>query len=466
MIRFLNVYYPTRTVILLACEAVIVSGCFLAATWMVLRDQAVFALQLQNGILKIVAVTVVSLLLSYYFDLYEPAIVSARMEIYFRILLVLGFDCFILSALLLVDPQDVAIANPQMSRGTGVYVWGFVLLAPALILLRRAYDWVVSRRAFRERVYVLGAGDYARSTVESIRSRPDLGMEVLDWEDVQLEPAERKQIWIRKLDKLAHSTPPVRRVIIAMEHKRGELPVQELLMLRFQGIIVEDDSTLRERLYGKIQLDGLRPSNFLYSEGFRLRASQQFIRQVVSIFAAALGLLIFLPVFPFVVLAVKLSSKGPVFFRQKRVGMGGRVFDVLKFRTMFTDAEAGGAKWATKNDPRVTKVGMFLRKTRIDEIPQLWNVLRGDMGFVGPRPERPEFVTWLGEELPFYYLRTLIRPGLTGWAQVRYGYGATLAETKEKLEYDLYYIKHMSLGLDLLIMFETIKTILRRRGAQ
>src|SRR6185437_7729642 len=288
------------------------------------------------------------------------------MEIYFRILLVLGFDCFILSALLLVDPQDVAIANPQMSRGTGVYVWGFVLLAPALILLRRAYDWVVSRRAFRERVYVLGAGDYARSTVESIRSRPDLGMEVLDWEDIQLEPAERKQIWIRKLDKLAHSTPPVRRVII------------------------EDDSTLRERLYGKIQLDGLRPSNFLYSEGFRLRASQQFIRQVVSILAAALGLLIFLPAFPFVVLAVKLSSKGPVFFRQKRVGMGGRVFDVLKFRTMFTDAEAGGAKWATKNDPRVTTVVMFLRKTRIDEIPQLWNVLRGDMGFVGPRPERPE----------------------------------------------------------------------------
>ena len=251
-----------------------------------------------------------------------------------------------------------------------------------------------------------------------------------------------------------------------MEHRRGELPVQELLMLRFQGITVEEDGTLRERLYGKIQLDGLRPSNFLYSEGFRLRASQQFTRQVVSIVAAALGLLLFLPLFPLVALAVKLSSKGPVFFRQSRAGMGGRLFDVVKFRTMGTDAEADGAKWATKNDPRVTKVGMLLRKTRIDEIPQLWNVLRGDMGFVGPRPERPEFVNWLNEELPFYYLRTLIRPGLTGWAQVRYGYGATLAETKEKLEYDLYYIKHMSLGLDLLIMFETIKTILRRRGAQ
>jgi sugar transferase (PEP-CTERM system associated) len=292
-------------------------------------------------------------------------------------------------------------------------------------------------------------------------------MEVMDWEDVQLvEPADRKKIWISALERLSHANPPVRRVIIAMEKKRGELPVQELLMLRFQGIIVEDDTTLRERIYGKIQLDGLRPSNFLYSEGFRLRSSQQFTRQVASILAAAFLLLLFLPVFPFVVLAVKLSSKGPVFFRQRRVGMGGRNFDVIKFRTMFTDAEAGGAKWATKNDPRVTKVGMFLRKTRIDEVPQLWNVLRGDMGFVGPRPERPEFVDWLKDELPFYYLRTLIRPGLTGWAQVRYGYGATLAETKEKLEYDLYYIKHMSLGLDLMIMFETVKTILRRRGAQ
>jgi exopolysaccharide biosynthesis polyprenyl glycosylphosphotransferase len=289
---------------------------------------------------------------------------------------------------------------------------------------------------------------------------------VVDWEDLQMEPLERKKVWIEALDKIANGHPMVHRIIVAMESRRGELPVQELLSLRFRGIVVEEDGTLRERIYGKIQLDGLRPSNFLYSEGFRIRATQQFTRQVVSICVAGFGLLLFLPFFPLVVLAVKLSSKGPIFFRQTRVGMGGRNFEVIKFRTMFTDAESGGAKWATKNDPRVTRVGMFLRKSRIDEIPQLWNVLRGDMGFVGPRPERPEFVAWLTEELPFYYLRTLIRPGLTGWAQVRYGYGATLAETKAKLEYDLYYIKHMSMGLDLLIMFETIKTILRRRGAQ
>jgi sugar transferase (PEP-CTERM system associated) len=458
MIRFLNVYYPTRTVVLLLCEACIVSGCFLAATWIMLRDQAIYALQLQGGLFKIAVITVVSLVLSYYFDLYEPSIVSGRLQIYFRILLVLGFDCFILSAFLMFYP-DVTI-------GPFVYVWGFILLAPSLILMRRGYEWVVGRKVFRERIYVLGAGDYARSIVETIRSRPDLGMEVVDWEDVQLEPSERKKVWIEALDNIGKAKLPVHRIIVAMESKRGELPVQELLTLRFQGITVEEDGTLRERLYGKIQLDGLRPSNFLYSEGFRIRASQQLTRQIVSICASAFGLLLFLPLFPFVALAVKLSSKGPLFFRQKRVGMGGRIFEVIKFRTMFTDAESGGAKWATKNDPRVTKVGMFLRKTRLDEVPQLWNVLRGDMGFVGPRPERPEFVAWLTEELPFYYLRTLIRPGLTGWAQVRFGYGATLAETKEKLEYDLYYIKHMSLGLDLLIMFETIKTILRRRGAQ
>jgi sugar transferase (PEP-CTERM system associated) len=458
MIRFLNVYYPTRTVVLLLTEAAVVSGCFLLATWITLPEKAYIALEYEHGLLKIAVITVVSLILSYYFDLYEPSIVSGRLQIYFRILLVLGFDCFILSAFMLVDP-DVAI-------GPYVYVLGFALLAPALLLLRRTYEWVAAHKIFRERVYVLGAGDYARSIVSAIQSRPDLGLEVVGWEDVQLEPSERKRIWIKALDDIANANPMVHRIIVAMESKRGELPVQELLALRFQGVKIEEDGTLRERLYGKIQLEGLRPSNFLYSDGFRIRTSQQFLRQVVSILAAALGLLLFLPFFPFVVLAVKLSSKGPIFFRQTRVGMGGHNFEVMKFRTMRTDAEADGAKWATKNDPRVTRVGMFLRKTRIDEVPQLWNVLRGDMGFVGPRPERPEFVQWLSEELPFYYLRTLIRPGLTGWAQVRYGYGASLAETKEKLEYDLYYIKHMSLGLDLLIMFETVKTILRRRGSQ
>jgi lipopolysaccharide/colanic/teichoic acid biosynthesis glycosyltransferase len=173
-----------------------------------------------------------------------------------------------------------------------------------------------------------------------------------------------------------------------------------------------------------------------------------------------------LPFLPLIFLAVRISSPGPVFFSQTRVGRRGRLFTIYKFRTMRTDAEANGAVWAAKDDARVTPIGRFMRKIRIDEIPQLWNVLRGDMAFVGPRPERPEFVQWLSQEIPYYDLRHMIRPGVTGWAQVRYRYGASLEETKCKLEYDLYYVKHMSIGLDLLIMFETIKTILLRRGSQ
>jgi sugar transferase (PEP-CTERM system associated) len=464
MIRFLNVYYPTRTVILLLCEAIIVSSCFFVATMVsVGTEDAFLCLNYEFGALKIAAVTILSLIFSYYFDLYEPQIVSHRYEIYFRILLVLGFDCFVVAALVFFYPEFALCSNHQGN----IYALGLGILTPALIFWRRAYDWIVSHRYFREKVFVLGAGDYARSIVETIRSRAELGMEA-EWkgEDAPATQEERKALWIETLKNIGESNFPISRIIVAMESPRGEMPVEELLALRFRGIVVEDAGTLRERLSGKIQLDGLRPSNFLYSDGFRIRPAQQLGRQIVSTSAAAIGLLIFAPFFPFVVLAVRLSSKGPIFFRQTRVGVGGKPFYVYKFRSMFTDAEAGGARWATKNDPRVTQVGMFMRKTRIDEIPQLWNVLRGDMGFVGPRPERPEFMPMLMEALPFYSLRNLIRPGLTGWAQVRYGYGATLAETREKLEYDLYYVKHMSLGLDLLIMFETIKTIIRRRGAQ
>ena len=458
MIRFLNVYYPTRTVMLFFFEALIVSSCFLIATIFLLGPDAYLTLAYEQGALKITGVTILSVMLSYYFDLYEPQIVSVPLEIYFRILLVLGFDCFVLSALIFFYPEA---AMPQH-----VYLIGFTLLTPALIVWRKAYSWLVSRRRFCERVYVMGAGEYAKSLVASLQSRPDVGMEIVDWQDIQLEQSERKQHWINALERISEMKPPVNRIIVAMEHHRGELPVQELLNLRFQGIVVEEVGALRERLSGKIQLDGLRPSDFLYASGFRMRPSQQFTRQIASIAAAATGLLLFSPFFPLVMLAVRMTSKGPIFFKQTRVGAGGRLFKVVKFRTMRIDAEAAGAKWATKDDPRVTSIGRFMRKTRIDEVPQLWNILCGDMSFVGPRPERPEFVPMLSENLPFYYLRHLIRPGLTGWAQVRYGYGATMAEAREKLEYDLYYIKHQSLGLDLIVMFETIKTIVRRRGAQ
>ena len=458
MIRLFNVYYPTRTIVLLVTEALIVSGSFLLATAFVLGPDTYIALNYEYGALKILTLTILTLLFSYYFDLYEPSRISERWEIYFRLLLVLGFLSFLLSAVTWVFPEaDIAHS---------VILLGLAFLTAALVAWRMTYEWIIAKPIFREHVYVLGGGERARSIVEIISTRKDIGMHIVGWEANTPEGPITREHFAAAIEESRVSGLKINRVIVAMQDRRGALPVRELLKLRFDGVIIEDACDLLERLSGKMPLDGLRPSNFIYSQGFRVKPSQQIMRRLVSTLAAALGLLLFAPFLPFVMLAVRLSSPGPIFFKQTRVGLGGRPFEVVKFRTMRTDAEASGAKWASKNDPRVTPIGGFMRKTRIDEVPQLWNVLRGDMGFVGPRPERPEFVPWLSEQIPYFDLRHMIRPGLTGWAQVRYGYGATLAEAREKLEYDLYYIKHMSLGLDLLIMFETVKTILRRRGAQ
>lgn len=458
MIRLFNVYYPTRTIVLLMCEALIIGGCFLLATIIITGPDTYLVLNYEYGWLKIISLILLTLLCSYYFDLYEPQRISERWEIYFRLLLVLGFLSFLLSA--------VIYMYPALDIAHSVLLLGLMFLTFALVAWRSAYQWIIGRDAFRERVYVLGSGECAQMVVSLLRSRRDVGMEIVGFDDLVGTKTERHDTFHAALADIDGSKHHIDRVVVALEDRRGALPLRDLLKLRFNGVVIEEAGALLERLTGKLYLDGLRPSSFIYSEGFRVKPSQQIARRIVSTLTALTGLLLFLPFFPFVVLMVRLSSPGPIFFRQTRVGLGGRNFTVYKFRTMRTDAEAAGAKWATKDDPRVTRIGMFMRKTRLDEVPQLWNVLRGDMGFVGPRPERPEFVPWLAEQIPYFDLRHMIRPGLTGWAQVRYGYGATLAQSREKLEFDLYYIKHMTLGLDLLIMFETIKTILRRRGAQ
>jgi sugar transferase (PEP-CTERM system associated) len=458
MIRLLNVYYPTRTVILILCEALIVGGSFVLASIIVLRADAFNVLGHNHGILKIAILTVCTILCAYYFDLYEPQHISARWEIYFRLLFIIGGLAFALSAIVYVFPQ-AAIAR-------FVFLLGLILVVASLIVWRNAFEWISGHAVFQERVYVLGEGERASSIIATIKEHREAGMVVVGWDEPAAGKEERKRTFANAIAQMAATGPSVDRIVVALDERRGELPVDGLLSMRFRGVTIEPVGSVLERLTGKLQLDGLHPSDLLFCDGFRMKPSQQFLLRVASTLVAAIGLILFLPLFPFVVLMVRLSSSGPVFFRQTRVGLNGQIFNVYKFRTMVVNAEAEGAQWAKKNDPRVTRIGQFMRKTRLDEVPQLWNVLRGEMSFVGPRPERPEFVSWLAQELPFYEVRNMIRPGLTGWAQIRYGYGATLEESREKLAYDLYYVKHQTLGLDLLIMFETIKTILRRRGAQ
>jgi sugar transferase (PEP-CTERM system associated) len=411
----------------------------------------------ENGLLKIAGITVLTLLLTYYFDLYGPRRISEGWEIYFRLLLVLSVLTFVLAGLV--------YCFPDLDIGPHVLVAGISLLTVFLVLWRSSYEWIIGLPMFRERVYVLGSGARARTVVEILRSNRDAGMEVVGWRD---ESGIRSQPERFAADLRVFRTPrpAIDRVIVAMEDRRESMPVRELLDLRIRGVVIENFGGMLERLSGKLALDGLNPSTLIFTEGFRMSATHQIFRRLLSLTVSLIALIICLPFLPFIILAVRLSSPGPIFFSQTRVGRSGRLFTVYKFRTMRQDAESQGAVWATKDDPRVTPIGRFMRSTRLDEIPQLWNVLRGDMAFVGPRPERPEFVEWLSKEVPFYDLRHMIRPGITGWAQVRYRYGASLEETKQKLEYDLYYIKNHSIGLDLLIMFETIKTIILRRGAQ
>jgi sugar transferase (PEP-CTERM system associated) len=458
MIRLFNVYYSTRTVIRVLGEVPIVAGSFLIAALCLSGPEPSIPLLYENGLLKTAALTVFTLLLTYYFDLYEPQRISGGWEIYFRILLVLSALSFALAALLYLDPEFAI--RPY------VFVVGVAILAVMLLIWRSAYEWVCNLPAFREEVYVLGRGERADSVIAMLRKRRDAGMEVIPRISLGAPLEENAGGFAAELQALSSLKTHIDRVIVAIEERRGSMPLHELLDLRYQGFLIDDAVALVERLEGKLPLDGLTPSSLIFTDGFDIGAGKLLVRRFVSFGISLLGLILCLPIIPIVMLAVRLSSQGPILFRQARVGLHGRIFSVIKFRTMKVDAESDAAIWATENDPRITPLGRFLRSSRLDEIPQLWNVLKGEMSFVGPRPERPEFVEWLKKEIPFYELRHMIRPGITGWAQVRYHYGASLEEAKRKLEYDLYYVKHLSLGLDLLIMFETIKTITLRRGAR
>jgi sugar transferase (PEP-CTERM system associated) len=255
------------------------------------------------------------------------------------------------------------------------------------------------------------------------------------------------------------------RVVIAFDDSRGKLPIDDLLQCKFSGIRIEDGLSFYEHLTGKVHLDALKPSWLIFSDGFRRPRAPVVLKRIADIVGSLLGLLIVAPIAAVLGVLIKLDSPGPVLYRQERVGEGGRSFMLVKFRSMRHDAEADtGPVWAMDDDHRVTRVGKWLRKFRLDELPQMVNVLRGEMSFVGPRPERPWFVAHLKQSIPYYNLRHAVKPGITGWAQVRYQYGASVQETFEKLQYDFFYIKNMSVVLDLTILVETIKTVIAGRG--
>jgi sugar transferase (PEP-CTERM system associated) len=423
----------------------------------VLRDDSYLVLNYEGGWYKLFIFTGVVLLCSHWFDLYDTARLNTRGELYFRLLMVPGVLAFVTAAISYFRPNYL-LSGSSMALG-------LFIVALALSGWRLGYGWLVQLPILVERVYVLGTGERAQRLVQGLRQNPESGVEIASWTG-KLEGEVTRDSVAAHLMKVVE-TQKVHRVIVAVADRRGTIPMEELLELRMQGVKVEEATSWLEKISGKIEVENLNPSWLVFSEGFRRSPMFLFVRRVLSIFISLIGLLLTLPLLPFIMLAIRLDSKGPVFYTQTRVGKGGKLFKVVKFRTMRQDAESGtGAQWAANNDPRVTRVGKFLRTSRLDEIPQLWCVLKGDMAFVGPRPERPEFIEELSKKIPYYGVRHMVRPGVTGWAQVKYKYGSTIEDAREKLQYDLFYIKNASIGLDLLIMFQTVKIVLLGRGAQ
>src|SRR6267143_1130005 len=323
----------------------------------------------------------------------------------------------------------------------------------------------------QERVLVVGTAQAGITLVRELIVRPELNLKVVRFLDEKGENIGKSLVnpsIIGSVNQVGDIVKEkgVSRVILSLNERRGSTPVEQLLQLKFSGVQVEDVHSVYEKMTGKILLTNLAPSWLFHSAGFRKSRSLLAAKRCIDIAVSLLAVILGLPLMGVIAFAIWLETGLPILFRQERVGMGQRPFTILKFRSMFQDAEAGGPSWALNNDPRVTRIGHLLRKYRLDELPQLFNVLRGEMSLVGPRPEQTQLCEMLEERIPLYWRRHSIRPGITGWAQVKYQYGSTIEETERKLEYDLYYIKNLSFKLDLAIILATFNVILFGRGAK
>jgi sugar transferase (PEP-CTERM system associated) len=457
VVRIFNSYVPARSLVLVLGEIAAVCLSFALAIVICFGGETRNVFATQQAILKILAVVALALLCSHYLELHDLRRLNIQGELQSRILMLVGILSFILAA--------VSYVFPEFKVGRYVFLTGLFILSFVWSSWRWVYLRLISLRPLREKVYLLGNGERALRIREAIESRSELGMDLVGFASENNGQFNTESL-ARTLRDLRDARA-VDRVIVALADRRSVMPVNELLDIRLRGIRVEDGTSILEKVTGKIEIDELHPSWMIFGDGFRLTQRHWFLRRIISTLLALTLSIITLPLIPIIALLIKMTSHGPLLYRQKRVGLRGQVFDCFKFRTMRSDAEAdSGPTWASDDDPRITRIGKILRRSRLDEIPQIWNVLRGDMAFVGPRPERPEFVAKLNQEIPYYNVRHAARPGITGWAQINYGYGSTVEEAKEKLRFDLYYIRNVSTMLDLLIVFYTLRAVIIGRGVR
>jgi sugar transferase (PEP-CTERM system associated) len=456
MLRLYRHYVPAVVLAMIAGDLVLVGFAMASARhlgyW--IADGAIWP--------RTAIVAGVTMLALYLADLYKIDFRIRRVELASRLLVAMAAAATITAA--------IGFALPVFRLGRLAFLHVFGVLVLGLVGSRLAWIALGPKRRQNHRILVLGVGKSA-AVLPELQFSGTRPFTILGFLDDAPDAADRVPAGFPLLGKakdllsLADELEPDL-VLVALAEMRQALPAVDLLECRLRGINVEEWATFYEKQTGKILVADLRPSWLIFSDGFVKTEATRMLKRVMDVGLALTGLVLSLPIMALVAACIKLDSRGPVLFRQKRVGERGRIFVLNKFRSMSVDAERLGAVWATADDPRVTSVGYWLRRTRLDELPQFWNVLVGDMSFVGPRPERPEFVGTLQREIPFYMGRHSVKPGITGWAQVRHRYAASVEDSMEKLQYDLYYIKNLSPLLDLVILLSTLQVVLFARGSR
>ena len=464
--RILTRVLTARTLTLVAFETLLILAAIEMALFVRFGARPFESMIARDSIVKFLLVAGVLQACLYYADLYDIRTLGDRRELFVRLVQALAAASFVLAG--------VYYWFPDLVIGRGVIAIAALILLTLVPGWRLLFEWMSRNVRARERLLLVGtsvaAVDLARELYER---RHELGVEIVGFVDPDparigapvLNPGVIGAI--EDIPSIVRAKR-VDRVVVSLADARGKLPVNKLLEMKLDGVTFDHLASIYEQYTGKIAVENLRPSWLIFSSGFKKSRVLSMSKRLIDVLVASIGLVITLPLLAVIAAAIRLTSNGPALYHQRRVGQHGRIFVVHKFRSMRSDAEAvTGPVWAAKDgdDDRITPLGSILRRSRLDELPQLWNVLRGDMSFVGPRPERPEFVTGLTQQIPFYGQRHVVRPGLTGWAQVRYTYGASVEDALQKLQYDLFYIKNLSISLDLFIIFSTVKTVLLRKGA-
>jgi len=464
MLRLLKQYFPIRNILFFILEGLVIFGSFLLAT-LILTEAGSFLVDLLLC-LRIFLVVCVCQTCLYYNDLYDFKVASTLVEVSIRLLQSLGITSIVLALIYWAFP--VVIINQVIF----ILSMGFLLIF--IIGWRLLYIFIIKKGLFNQNIILLGSSPLAFDIVNEIDSEPDCGYSVAviipDSEEEVLDINILNKISIRKEKKdlcsLARETG-IYKVVVALKEQRGLFPTQELIRCRTDGIEVIEGSSFYEMLTGKVLVTQIKPSWLIFSEGFKKSKFRTLVKRLEDIFISLMMLILLSPILLIVSILIKLESKGPVLFFQDRVGQKKKEFRMHKFRSMVEDAERlSGPVWARTDDARITKVGRIIRRFRLDELPQLWDVLTGKMSMVGPRPERKHFTDELEKKIPFYSERFIVKPGITGWAQISYSYGASMDDAIEKLNYDLFYIKNLSILMDMVILLRTAKTILLGKGAR